>query len=138
MRLRLPTALALCVFVLGGQTSARTLQTPMSVDEFEAWSKGQTLDYWIDGTFFGSEMHLPGRQTMDSDPGGPCVAGAWHPDGDAICFVYDGSDTQHCWRFWRDGGEVFARSLSADPGSSPATVTLSPEPLACPGPEVGA
>ena len=118
-----------------GQTP---MPAPMTAAEFEAWSTGQTLDYWVDGGFFGSEMHLPGRKTIDSDPGGPCVAGVWFPEGDAICFVYDGSDTQHCWRFWREGADVLAQSVAADPGSSPASVTLAPEPLACPGPDVGA
>lgn len=135
MSLRLAFGLLLCASTAGAETSDRTL---LSAAEFEAWSTGQTLDYWIDGTFFGSEMHLADRQTIDSDPGGPCVTGTWFPAGDAICFVYDGSDTQHCWTFWRDDGQVFALSQAADPASSPAIVTLAPEPLACQGPEVGA
>ena len=135
LALGLAIGLALGTLTAAGPALA---QTPMTADEFEAWSTGQTLDYWYGDTFFGSEMHLPGRQTMDSDPGGPCVMGLWQPAGDAICFVYDGSDTPHCWRFWRDGGKVFAQSLSDDPGDLPATVTLAPAPLACTGPEVGA
>jgi hypothetical protein len=126
-------AAALCLFA-----SAAVAETPMSAAEFEAWSTGRTLDYWVDGAFWGSEMHLSGRRTLDADAEGPCVAGRWFPEGDAICFVYDGSDATHCWRFWREGDRVLTLPVEADPAAeAPIEVTLAPEPLACPGPDVG-
>jgi hypothetical protein len=112
-------------------------ETLMTADEFETWSTGKTLDYSIDGTLYGSEMHLPGRKTLDADTGGPCHAGHWFPEGDAICFVYDGDPREHCWRFWRDGVGVLAELVDGPPDLSLSQVTEAPAPLSCPGPEVG-
>jgi hypothetical protein len=123
-------ALALLIF-----TSAADAQTLMTPEEFEAFSTGQTLDYWVNGTFWGSEQHLSGRQTLDADAEGPCRKGEWFPKGDAICFVYEGETGEHCWHFWRDGENVVAESLGEDGFSS--DVFLDDQPLACPGPDVG-
>lgn len=123
--------LALC---LAG--SAAQAQTRMTAAEFEAWSIGRTLDYHVDGQFWGSEQHLPDRRTLDADVGGACMVGSWYPDGDDICFVYDGSPGPHCWRFWRDGERVEAE-IAGNPDAPRAEVSLSDTPLACPGPDVG-
>lgn len=125
--------LALWLSAVPAPALADTLMTP---EEFEAWSTGQTLDYTTEGTFWGSEMHLPGRRTLDADADGPCVEGRWYPDGDAICFTYDISPGPHCWRFWRHNGTVLAE-LIGQPDRPMSEVTLAPRPLACPGPEVG-
>lgn len=116
-----------------GPAAADTVMTP---EEFEAWSTGQTLDYSIAGAFWGSERHLPGRRTLDADAEGPCTKGRWYPQGDAICFTYDISPGPHCWRFLRHQGTVLAE-LVGGPDPLVAEVTLAPEPLACPGPDVG-
>jgi hypothetical protein len=108
----------------------------MTAEEFDAWSKDQTLDYWIEGEYWGSEMHFADRRTLDADPEGPCIEGRWYPAGDAICFTYDQSPGPHCWRFWRRDGTVFAELVGA-PDQPMSTVTLADEPLACPGPDVG-
>jgi hypothetical protein len=116
-----------------GTAEARTL---MTADEFEAFSTGQTLDYFIDGAFWGSERHLPGRKTLDADAEGPCRNGEWFPKGDAICFVYAGAPGEHCWHFFRDGPRVLAE-IAGEAGALSAEVTLADQPLACPGPDVG-
>ena len=113
-------------------------RTPMSPDEFDAWSTGKTLDYSFDGVILGSEAYFPGRTVRDADTGGPCLDGSWHARGDAVCFVYPARDGIHCWHYWREGDAVFAQALGADPGTPAQTVTVSDTPLACPGPEVGA
>jgi hypothetical protein len=125
-------ALAL-LMLFAGPAPAQSL---MTAEEFEAWSTGRTLDYAIDGQYWGSEMHLPGRQTLDADAEGPCLRGIWFPKEDAICFVYDGIEGEHCWLFRRDALGVTAE-IADTPGAPLARVTLAPEPLACPGPEVG-
>ncbi len=125
--------LCLAVCLLAAPTAAQDLMTPT---EFEAWSTGRTLDYFIDGQYWGSEQHLNGRQTRDADAEGPCRQGIWYPQGDAVCFVYVGIAGDHCWRFWRRDGTVMAEILGA-PDAPQAEVRLSSEPLACPGPEVG-
>ncbi len=130
--MRLMAALAFAL--IGGAGHAQTF---MTADEYEAFSSGQTLDYAIDGTVYGAERHLPGRKTLDADLGEPCTEGIWFPQGDAICFVYDGSDDTHCWHFWREGDQVLAKPVSEDPGSTPREVTVSPTQLSCPGPDVG-
>lgn len=113
---------------------AETLMTP---EEFESWSTNRTLDYFDGGVYWGSEQHLPGRRTLDSDVEGSCRKGVWFPQGDAICFEYETVDGTHCWFFWRDGNEVTTRTVEAGPEVSPYAVQASDIPLNCPGPDVG-
>jgi hypothetical protein len=108
----------------------------MTAEEFEAWSAGQTLDYWIDGAYWGSERHLDDRQTLDADEDGECREGEWFPKADMICFVYAGDPGEHCWQFFRDGSRV--RAVIAGEGDGLSTeVTLADQSLACAGPDVG-
>jgi hypothetical protein len=116
--------------------TAAQAETPMTAAEFEAWSTGKTLDYYIDGTFWGSEQHLAGRTTLDADADGPCNHGEWFPRGDDICFSYEVSPGPHCWRFLRDGNQVLAEILD-EPDGQRFVVQTSDAPLACPGPDVG-
>lgn len=125
--------LAFLLALAGSAASAETLMTPQ---EFETWSTGHTLDYAIGGEIYGSEMHLPGRRTLDADTGGPCHEGSWFPSGDEICFVYEISPGPHCWRFWRDGDRVRAEIIG-NPDAPFSDVTIAAGPLACPGPDVG-
>lgn len=112
-------------------------ETPMTAEEFDAWSLGKTLNYATYGTLYGSEMHLPGRRTRDADLGQPCHDGRWVARGDEICFSYDADPTLHCWRFWRRGDGLLALP-SGSPDATPSDVTIAKTPLACPGPDVGA
>lgn len=131
--MRGPLAILLLLTQTPGLARAETL---MTAEEFESWSTGKTLEYTIDGVYWGSEQHLSGRRTIDADAEGPCVEGRWYPAGDAICFVYDTSPGPHCWHFWRQDGTVLAESLgTSDPLWS--EVALSDKPLACDLPGVG-
>ena len=125
--------LALALLLLSGTAEARTL---MTTDEFEAFSTGQTLDYWIDGAYWGSERHLEGRKTQDADTEGVCRDGEWFPKDGAICFVYAGEAGEHCWLFFRDGSRVLAE-IAGEDGALSTEVTLADQPLACAGPDVG-
>jgi hypothetical protein len=125
--------LTLALLLMTGTAEARTL---MTAAEFEAFSTGQTLDYWIDGAYWGSERHLANRQTLDADDEGACREGEWFPKADAICFVYKGDPVEHCWQFWRDGDRVIADVIGSDDGFS-TEVTVADQPLSCPGPDVG-
>lgn len=116
---------------------AAQAQTPMSPEEFDAWSTGKTLDYFRDGQLLGSEAYFPNRTVRDADLGGPCLDGTWHAEGDAVCFIYPARDGTHCWTFWRDGAQVFAKPLASAPEDPAQVVTEATAPLACPGPEVG-
>lgn len=110
--------------------------SPMTEQEFDAWSSGQTLDYTIDGTEWGSERHFANRRTQDTDPEGACVEGLWFAQGEAICFAYDGNPGPHCWYFFRRDGMVLAQRVGETDGPR-IEVTLSPTPLVCPGPDIG-
>ncbi|MGL4236266.1 hypothetical protein [Tabrizicola sp.] len=126
--------LALLLCLIGSPSFAQDFMTP---DEFDAWSVGKTLDYSVNGEVWGSETYLPGRKVLDADVGGPCVEGSWYAEGDAVCFVYPAREGVHCWRFWREGGQVMAQYLSATPDDPPQLVTVADGPLQCPGPDVG-
>lgn len=112
-------------------------ETPMSPDEFDAWSTGKTLDYAVGGVVLGAEAYFPNRAVRDADTGGPCLDGTWHAEGDAVCFVYPARDGTHCWLYWRDGDAVFAKPLASAPDDPPQRVIEAATPLSCPGPEVG-
>ncbi|NJM83981.1 MAG: hypothetical protein HC844_17395, partial [Tabrizicola sp.] len=92
-------------------------ETPMTADEFDAFSTGHTLDYYVDGDYWGSEMHFPGRKVRDADLGGTCRDGRWFPKGPEICFVYESDPTEHCWTFSRHEGGVIARATTTDTAS---------------------
>jgi hypothetical protein len=125
--------LALALLCAASTASAQ----PMTAEDFDRWSTGRTLDYYVDGIFWGSEQHLPDRQTRDSDGDGHCRAGEWFAEGDAICFLYQDAPGTHCWRFRRDGTTVIAEILGSDPAGPLITVIPSDRPLACSGPQVG-
>jgi hypothetical protein len=116
---------------------AASAQTPMSPDDFDAWSVGKTLDYAVDGQVYGSETYFPGRRVLDADTGGPCLEGTWYADGNAVCFVYPARDGTHCWLYWREGDAVFAKPLTAAPEDPAQEVIEAASPLSCPGPDVG-
>lgn len=118
-------------------TATQATAQPMTPEDFEAWATGRTLDYATGGQVWGSERYHPGRRVTDADTGGPCRNGHWFPRGEAVCFVYEELPGEHCWRYWRDGAEVLASPLAADPTEPPQTVTPAASPLACPGPDLG-
>ena len=121
-----------CLLCLSGAAGA---ETPMTTAEFESWSTGKTLDYFVDGALWGSEMHLANRATVDADAGGECRSGRWYPQGDAICFVYEFSPGPYCSRFLKDGDQVTAEFVG-EAFADHIAVTLSDAPVAC-TPEVG-
>jgi hypothetical protein len=110
--------------------TAVAAETAMSPAEFEAWSTGKTLDYFVDGSLWGSEMHLANRSTVDADAGGACRSGHWYPQGDAICFVYDLSPGPYCWRFLKVGDQVIAE-FAGELDAGLISVTLSDAPIPC-------
>lgn len=133
--MRLSLVLPATAFLSAAQ--AAHAQSPMTPEEFDAWSVGKTLDYAVDGQVYGSESYFPDRRVLDADIGGPCVEGTWHAEGDAVCFVYPARDGTHCWLYWRNGDNVFAKPLNAPPEDPAQAVTVAQSPLSCPGPDVG-
>jgi len=122
----------LCLLCLPAAADA---ETRMSSAEFEAWSTGKTLEYYVDGKLWGSEMHLSGRATLDADAGGTCRSGRWYPAGDDICFVYDASPGPYCWRFLKEDDQVMAEYVG-EPLAESISVMPSDAPIPC-APAVG-
>lgn len=126
--------LALALMIAASPAAA---ETPLDADGFDAAVTGRTLIYGTSAGPYGIEEYLPNRRVRWSFLDGDCVEGRWYPQGDAICFAYEGRADPECWRFFRDGTRLGARPNSA-PDSAPLYVIAeSPEPMVCRGPHVG-
>lgn len=111
---------------------------PLTAEEFEAYTTGQTLTFATDGTAYGIEQYLPGRRVIWAFVGEECREGVWFPLGPQICFEYDAEPGRlHCWSFFQGQEGLIARSEGVG-GSDLVEVQRSPEPMFCPGPDVGA
>lgn len=129
----LAAALAAALLVPG----AARAQAPMTAAEFEAYVTGRTLTFGIDGAPYGVERYMPGRRVTWSFLDGECQDGIWYEEDGNICFLYEVTPDPQCWQFFRD-----AEGLRAVFMNEPGTTILyeaqdGPEPLICPGPEVG-
>lgn len=102
---------------------------------FESLTTGRTLSFGLEGTHYGAEQYLPGREVIWRLGDGACISGSWFARGEDICFVYDALSGEQCWRFTRRAGRVRASSLG---GALELDVTGSSDaPIACPAPDTG-
>ena len=116
-------------------------ETPMSAEEFDAYTLGKTLTYGVGGDPYGVEEYLPGKQVRWSFVGDECRNGSWYDvasaEGPQICFVYeDRPDDPQCWYFFATGTGLLAR-FASDPASTLAEVNQSQTSMPCPGPDLG-
>ena len=112
--------------------------TPMTPSEFSAYAVGRTLSCAADGAIWGQEHYLPNRQVMWAFTGEDCKFGQWYPEGNAVCFVYEGDDEPKCWNFYMGSRGLIAALIGSE-GSTPlAEVGQSSQPMDCQGPQVGA
>ncbi len=110
----------------------------MTGAEFDAYSQGKTLFYATGGQSYGAEQYLPDHRVVWAFLGDECRRGTWYETGENICFVYDDTpDAPQCWTFYQGAGGLSARFQGDAPGSELVEVNQSPEPLVCPGPQVG-
>lgn len=132
----LATALALTALPLAALEGAR----PMTGAEFDAYTRGQTLTFGVDGVPYGIEQYLPGQRVIWSFIGEACREGSWFEAGEQICFEYDDEPGRlHCWTFFDTGNGLRARfGLPQDDGTELVEVQRSPAPMMCEGPMVGA
>lgn len=112
-------------------------EAPLTAEEFEARTTGRTLTYAVDGEVYGTEQYLPGRRVIWAYEGAECQRGTWSEAGGQICFLYEGDSEPACWQFFDEGGRLAARFLGDDVDAALKELAQSPEPLSCPGPEVG-
>ncbi len=93
--------------------------------------------YSQNGKLFGAEQYLPNRRVRWSTSEGKCETGEWYPDGNLICFVYQGDPDPKCWAFNQTPAGISAY-YENDPAQTTLFVTKeSTIPLLCLGPEVG-
>ncbi|MDT0682353.1 hypothetical protein RM543_06635 [Roseicyclus sp. F158] len=112
-------------------------QTPMSGEEFDAYTRGKTLYFYSGGVAYGVERYKADRRVTWSFLDGECKDGTWYEDDDRICFVYEDLGPDQCWTFYREDGGL--RAMFQD---DPQSTTLyeageAQEPMSCLGPEVG-
>lgn len=113
-------------------------ETPMTAAEFEAYATGKTLSYAQGDVIWGAEQYLPGRRVIWAYSEDICQYGEWFEDQGNICFVYDTDPTPQCWRFFNTGSGLRAEFVEEGATTSLSEVDQSPQPLSCPGPDVGA
>ena len=120
------------------QLPGRTPGKPMSPAEFATYATGRTLSYAADGTVWGKEQYLPDRQVMWAFTGKDCQFGQWYPQGNAVCFVYEGDAEPKCWNFYMGPRGLIAALIGSDDFTPLSEVGQSSQPLDCQGPQVGA
>ncbi|MBV0913993.1 hypothetical protein [Anianabacter salinae] len=117
--------------------TALMAETPMTASEFEAYVTGKTLTYAEGGIVYGIEEYLPNRRVRWAFTEDECREGEWFEAGEAICFVYEDNLEPQCWTFYDRPGGLAAKFENVDDGRELYEIGQSPEPLFCPGPEVG-
>lgn len=121
--------LLLALILLPAQLLA---EPPLTPEEFEAEVTGRTLTYGTSSGPYGVERYMTGRRVTWGFIGGDCYEGVWFPEGDAICFAYDGIDEVQCWRFWREDGGLTAE-FTGGGGGRLFELTEDGQPLVCGG-----
>ena len=126
--------LAACLLTLPVQA-----QSPMTAEEFDAYSRGKTFYFGTGGEPYGVEQYFGGRRVTWSFLDGECSNGHWYEKDGLICFEYDATPDPgpQCWSFFKG-----PRGLIAHFGGDPTQTTLyeaqdTTDPMICPGPEVG-
>jgi len=112
-------------------------QTPMTGDEFEAYSQGKTLFFRYDDDRYGAEEYLPGRRVRWSFLDGDCKNGEWYEDGQMICFVYEDNPDPQCWSVYEQGDGLMAMFENDPTQTTLFQVERTDEPMVCLGPDVG-
>ena len=126
----LALAFALLALPLGAET-------PMTAEEFDAYTRGKTLYYGQNGQPYGVEEYRENREVTWSFLDGRCLDGRWYEDDRGmICFVYEDGSGPQCWRFFR--GPEGLRAIFEDESAVPLYEAEEGEaPMQCLGPEVG-
>ena len=132
-------AVSLCLAALAALVAgmARAEPTALTGEAFDKAVTGRTFHYRAGLSSFGAEQYLPGRRVIWAFTGDDCEKGVWYPEGDDICFLYDGQDGPVCWSFLQTDTGLVARAL----GNPDLPVLIGrqtmPGALACLGPDVG-
>lgn len=129
--------LALCLS-LGATAWPALAETLMSAEEFDAYTRGKTFFYGVDGHDYGAEEYLPNNRVIWTFLDGQCQNGIWYEENGMICFEYETIEPRQCWTFRRGSeGGLIARFENDPVELELYEVQRSAEPLQCPGPDVG-
>lgn len=104
---------------------------PLTVEAFERFVEGRTMDTFDQTGRYGVETFLPGRRAIWRDAN-QCLEGTWRPQGDQICFDYQGESLPYCWTYHDRGGWLMAW-LDGDRSTDPITLHPSVEVVTCEG-----
>ncbi|RDC72460.1 hypothetical protein DLJ49_10985 [Rhodovulum sp. 12E13] len=116
---------------------ATAAQSPMTAEEFEAYTTGKTLYFYSQGQAYGVEEYRENREVTWSFLDGECKEGVWYPQGDQICFTYEDNPVPQCWTFYREGGGLRALFEGRETGTELYEAGEADEPMMCLGPDVG-
>lgn len=138
-----PLAFAAAILSLG-LPAAGSAQTPMTAEEFEAFTIGNRFFFDAGGVPYGFEQYLGGRRVLwaflagqEDDGLLECTAGHWYAEGPRICFEYDDIETPQCWIFYDVGGQLLAEFQSDPPRMTVYQARPADDGPRCLGPEVG-
>jgi len=131
-------ALTLCAALLVAALPAAA-EEPMTAEEFDAYTRGLTLTYSVEGTPYGVEQYLPNRRVRWTFIGDQCQDGIWYERAGNICFIYDNAPmNEQCWQFFQTEGGLRAVFQGPDgPSTELYEVQQNDAPMACMGPDVG-
>lgn len=104
---------------------------PLRAEAFERFVEGRTRDTFDQTGRYGVETFLPGRRAIwrDADQ---CLEGTWRPQGELICFDYQGVATPYCWTYHDRDGWLMAW-LDGDRGTEPIILYPAKEVVTCEG-----
>lgn len=129
-------ALAALALTLAAPAAA---QQAMTAAEFDAYTRGRTLSYSLQGTPYGIEQYLPNHRVRWAFVGQECQDGVWYERNGQICFLYEAAPTdEQCWTFTQtDDGMRGVFQGPDGPSTELYEVEQSDVPLTCEGPGVG-
>ena len=130
-------AAGLLAACLAAALPAAAAQSPMTAEEFEDYTTGKTLYFFSQGEAYGVEEYHENRRVRWSFLDGDCKEGAWYPQGEQICFVYEDNPTPQCWTFYRERDGLRALFEGRETGTELYEAGESDEPMMCLGPDVG-
>ncbi|WP_121064154.1 hypothetical protein [Chachezhania antarctica] len=134
--MRFPYLIPVCAALLGTSALPSAAQT-MSAAEFDAYTRGKTLFYAQNGTAYGAERYLDGRQVIWSFLDGECKYGTWYETSGQICFVYEDRIEPQCWTFREGPGGLIARFEDNPTATELYEAQDTGDEMMCKGPDVG-
>lgn len=119
--------------------SAALAQSPMTAEEFDAYSRGKTFYYGSGGEAYGVEQYFDGRRVTWSFLDGECADGVWYEQNGMICFEYEAvpDPGPQCWTFFHGPSGLVAQFNGDASQTTLYEVESADKPMMCPGPEVG-